>query len=73
MEIPGLRKDHCPNGACPQIPERKPEDRTAYGQFGDGVALSGSTAVVDTWYDDDHGEDSGPSADVFAVGPDAAS
>ena len=70
MEILGLKKDHCPNGASPQIPERMPDDRTAYGQSGDGVALSGSTAVVDAWYDDDRGEDSG-SADVFAVGPDA--
>ena len=55
MEILGLKKDHCPNGASPQIPERMPDDRTAYGQSGDGVALSGSTAVVDAWYDDDRG------------------
>jgi len=52
-----------------QVAKLTADDAAPYDQFGNAVALSGNTAVIGAWHDDDHGEDSG-SAYIFAVGPD---
>jgi hypothetical protein len=52
-----------------QVAKLLADDAVAYEQFGNAVALTGNTAIIGAWQDDDHGEDSG-SAYVFAVGPD---
>jgi len=43
------------------------DDGAAYDYFGIGVAVSGSTALIGAWFDDDHGSQSG-SAYVFDIG-----
>jgi hypothetical protein len=58
-----------PNRSWTQLAKLVPDDAHAYDRFGSVIDLSGNTAVVGAYYDDDHGEDSG-SAYVFAVGPD---
>jgi hypothetical protein len=52
-----------------QVAKLVADDGAAYDRFGKSVALSGNTAVLGAYLDDDNGEDSG-SAYVFAVGPD---
>ncbi len=42
-----------------QIHKLLPDDGAAGDQFGDSVAISGTTAIVGAWFDDDIGENSG--------------
>ena len=58
-----------PDGNWPQVAKIGAEDGASNDRFGFRLALSGNTAVIGAYYDDDHGEDSG-SAYIFAVGPD---
>ncbi len=58
-----------PEGSWSQVAKLLADDGAAYDKFGNAVAVSGNTAVIGAYYDDDNGEDSG-SAYVFAVGPD---
>jgi len=47
-----------------------PADAAPFAEFGNAVAVSGTTAVIGAWRDDEAAVDSG-SAYVFRVGPDA--
>jgi catechol 2,3-dioxygenase-like lactoylglutathione lyase family enzyme len=57
------------DGTWPRVAKIGASDGAYDDRFGSSLALSGNTAVIGAYYDDDHGEDSG-SAYVFAVGPD---
>ena len=48
-----------------------PDDGEAIEEFGNSVAISGDTAVIGAWLDDDNGPSSG-SAYVFAFDPDGS-
>ena len=58
-----------PDGNWPQVAKIGADDGSYDDRFGSSLALSGNTAVIGAYKDDDNGEDSG-SAYVFAVGPD---
>jgi len=57
------------NGAWSEIAKLTPSDGDYHDEFGCSVSISGNTAVIGAYFDDDQGTDSG-SAYVFAVGPD---
>ncbi len=57
------------DGSWSQVQKLRGADGTQNDVFGVSVAVSGNTAVIGAYNDDDNGEDSG-SAYVFAVGPD---
>ncbi|MBU0618457.1 MAG: FG-GAP repeat protein [Planctomycetes bacterium] len=57
------------DGTWSQVAKLTAEDGAAYDRFGVASGLSGNTAIIGAYKDDDHGADSG-SAYVFAVGPD---
>ena len=42
-----------------QLAKLLPDDGAASDEFGGSVAISGDTAIIGAWYDDDNGEDSG--------------
>ncbi|MBU0617282.1 MAG: FG-GAP repeat protein [Planctomycetes bacterium] len=58
-----------PDRTWPQVAKIGADDGAYDDRFGRAVGVSGNTAVVGAYYDDDYGQDSG-SAYVFAVGPD---
>jgi hypothetical protein len=57
------------NGTWSQVAKVMADDGAAYDRFGNAVAVSGNSAVIGAYLDDDQGEDAG-SAYIFAVGPD---
>jgi hypothetical protein len=57
------------DGTWPQVAKIGASDGAYDDRFGRSLALSGNTAVIGAYWDDDYGTDSG-SAYVFAVGPD---
>ena len=56
-------------GRWSQVAKLTADDGAEHDIFGVSVGISGNTAIIGAYKDDDHGEDSG-SAYVFAVGPD---
>ena len=52
----------------PQVAKLLPSDGTAQDNFGESVSVSGNTAIIGAWIDDDGGNDSG-SAYIFGPNP----
>jgi len=59
-----------PDGSWEQVAKIGAADGAFDDRFGSSLALSGTTALIGAYQDDDHGEDSG-SAYFFSVSPDA--